>query len=86
VFFSNQVRLTRPAFHKLNREIPMNNGNLQLPLARTSSDGPATADELSRTKRELLQAEVRLAKARASAAAAEVDIKVIGTRLRALAK
>ena len=64
----------------------MNNGNVQLSRARTSTDGPATPDELSRAKRELLQAEVRLAKARASAAAAEVDIRVIGTRLKALAK
>jgi hypothetical protein len=64
----------------------MNNGNLQLSPARTPTDDPVTADELSRAKRELLQAEVRLAKARASAAAAEVDIKVIGTRLKALAK
>ena len=64
----------------------MNNGNLQLSPARTSTDGSAAADELSRVKRELLQAEVRLAKARASAAAAEVDIKVIVTRLKALAK
>ena len=64
----------------------MDNGNLQLPLARPSADGASAPDELSRTKRELLQAEVRLAKARASAAAAEVDIKVIGARLKALAK
>lgn len=64
----------------------MNNDNLQLSLARASTDGPVTVDELSRAKRELLQAEVRLAKARASTAAAEVDVKVIGTRLRALAK
>ena len=64
----------------------MNNGNLQLSLARTSTDGAVAPDELSGAKRELLQAEVRLAKARASAAAAEVDIKVYGARLKALAK
>ena len=64
----------------------MNNSNLQLSLARTSTDGAVAPDELSRAKRELLQAEVRLAKARASAAAAEVDIKVLGARLKALAK
>ena len=43
-------------------------------------------EELSRLKRELLQAEVRLAKARATVVAAEVDVKVLGSRLRALAK
>ncbi len=43
-------------------------------------------DELFRLKRDLLQAEVRLAKARAAAAGAEVDIKVLNTRLRAYAK
>jgi hypothetical protein len=34
----------------------------------------------------LLQAEVRLAKARATVVGAEVDIKVVGARLRALTK
>lgn len=62
----------------------MNNDDPQLPLARTTP--LAAADELFRAKRELLKAEVRLAKARASAAAAEVDVKVLGGRLRALAK
>jgi hypothetical protein len=84
--FSASKRSKMGCNAKLNRETPMNNGNLQLSPARTSTDGSVTADELSRAKRELLQAEVRLAKARASAAAAEVDIKVIGTRLKALAR
>lgn len=43
-------------------------------------------DELTRLKHELLQAEVRLAKARATAAGAEIDIKVLNTRLKAFAK
>lgn len=43
-------------------------------------------EELSRLKRELMQAEVRLAKARATAAGAEVDIKVLNARLKALTK
>ena len=47
---------------------------------------PVTGEELSRLKRELLQTEVRLAKARATVVAAEVDVKVLGNRLRALAK
>ncbi len=43
-------------------------------------------EELSRLKRELMQAEVRLAKARATTAGAEVDIKVPNARLKALTK
>lgn len=43
-------------------------------------------DALGRLKRDLLNAEVRLAKARAAAAGAEVDIKVLGAQLRALVK
>jgi hypothetical protein len=43
-------------------------------------------DELSKAKRELLQAEVRLAKARATVVAAEIDIKVATARLKSLAK
>lgn len=71
---------------------PMNNGNLETsPSTRSgaSTQGLAAAvddAELSRLKRELLQAEVRLAKARATVVGAEVDIKVVGARLRALTK
>ena len=70
----------------------MNNGNLNLPLTdrvATSEQAPRSLvneDELSRLKVELLQAEVRLAKARATMAGAEVDIKVLTIRLKALAK
>lgn len=68
----------------------MNNGTLETStLARTrAADGIATnsVDELTRAKRELMQAEVRLAKARGAAAVAEVDIKVLSARLKALAK
>ena len=69
----------------------MNNGNLNLPLTdrlATSAQAPrlVNEDELSRQKVELLQAEVRLAKARATMAGAEVDIKVLTIRLKALAK
>jgi hypothetical protein len=42
--------------------------------------------ELTQLKHELLQAEVRLAKARAGAAGAEADVKVLGARLRAFTK
>jgi len=43
-------------------------------------------DELSQLKRQLLQAEVRLAKARATVSGSEADVKVLNARLRALTK
>ena len=43
-------------------------------------------DELTRVKRELLQAEVRHAKARAAVSGAEADVKVLNARLKALTK
>jgi hypothetical protein len=46
----------------------------------------ASSDELTRLKRELLQAEVRLAKARATMVTAEIDIKVLSTRLKELTR
>ncbi len=61
----------------------MNNGDSELPHTNrmaTSARAPRSLvneDELSRLKRELLEAEVRLAKARATMAGAEVDIKVL---------
>lgn len=69
----------------------MNNGTIETsqtasPARFAPATRPTTSDELSQVKRELLQAEVRLAKARATAAGAEVDIKVLGARLRSLAK
>jgi hypothetical protein len=74
-----------------NNKTNMNNGTLETSslASHTRPTQPldfARDDELSRAKRELLQAEVRLAKARAAAAAAEVDIKVFGARLKSLAK
>ena len=70
----------------------MNNGNTELSTGDQSARLPRSTrsasnlDELDRLKRDLLQAEVRLAKARATAAGAEIDIKVLGARLRAFAK
>ncbi|WP_044891969.1 hypothetical protein [Opitutus terrae] len=70
----------------------MNNGNSepsQLDLSARSTRSVRSAvspDELTRLKHELLQAEVRLAKARATAAGAEIDIKVLNARLKAFAK
>lgn len=70
----------------------MNNGNSEtLPLDQTprTPRGARSAngdDELTKLKRELLQAEVRLARARATVVGAEIDIKVLNTRLKAFAK
>ena len=70
----------------------MNNGNSDTSqtdlLSRTSRSRAATSipDELSRQVHELMQAEVRLAKARATAAGAEIDIKVLTARLKTHAK
>jgi hypothetical protein len=70
----------------------MNNGNLETspsPRPGTNAQGHvACVDdaELSRLKRELLQAEVRLAKARATLVGTEADIKVVSARLRALTR
>lgn len=66
----------------------MNNGTTEtIPGGtRAAMRAAGNDDELTQTKRELMQAEVRLAKARATAVAAEVDIKSLTARLRALAK
>lgn len=70
----------------------MNNGNsetsqLELSARPTrASRSTLNLDDLTRLKHELLQAEVRLAKARATAAGAEIDIKVLAGRLKAFTK
>lgn len=63
----------------------MNNGTTEIPTNRLPRVNDPS-DELTKLKKELLQAEVRLAKARATIAGAEVDVKVLNTRLKALAK
>lgn len=70
----------------------MNNGTAeasqtdQSSRSKSSARPAGSADELTRLKRELLQAEVRLAKARATTVGAEIDIKVLNGRLREFAK
>ena len=70
----------------------MNNGNIETSQAEHSArlgqefHSAVNLDELTRLKHELLRAEVRLAKARAAAAGAEVDVKVLSARLKALSK
>jgi hypothetical protein len=70
----------------------MNNGTHDTAIADRPTNAARTPrdvindGELSQLKRELMQAEVRLAKARATVAGAEVDIKVLSARLKALIK
>ena len=64
----------------------MNNGTQELTTAARGARTPTTADELDTLKRELMKAEVRLAKARATVVSAEIDIKVLNSRLKALMK
>jgi hypothetical protein len=63
----------------------MNNGTSDAPATRNARISTAT-DEVDRLTRELMKAEVRLAKARATVVSAEIEIKVIRTRLRSAAK
>jgi len=64
----------------------MNNGTPETPSTVRTPRTLATADELDTLKRELMKAEVRLAKARATVVSAEIDIKVLSTRLKAHAR
>lgn len=74
-----------------HRHIIMNNGTQETSQADRPS-APARAsktatniEELSQLKQDLLRAEVRLGKARATVVGAELDIKVLNAKLRALA-
>lgn len=64
----------------------MNNGTQELTAAARSARTTTTTDELDTLKRELMKAEVRLAKARATVVSAEIDIKVLNSRLKGLMK
>jgi hypothetical protein len=71
--------------------IIMNNGTQETSQADRPG-GPTRAfktatniEELSQLKRDLLRAEVRLGKARATVVGAELDIKVLNAKLKALA-
>lgn len=65
---------------------PMNNTNTIGPASAPTALASTVADDLATLKQELLKAEVRLAKARATVTTAEIEIKVLNTRLRAIAK
>jgi hypothetical protein len=64
----------------------MNNGTSETPATARNPRITTTTDELDALKRELMKAEVRLAKARATVVSTEIDIKVINTRLRSFTK
>ena len=63
----------------------MNNGTAEA-LTPRIPHVPDSPDELTKLKKDLLAAEVRLAKARATVTGAEVDIRVLNARLRAVAR
>jgi hypothetical protein len=64
----------------------MNNGTQELTATARNPRTTTTTDELDTLKRELMKAEVRLARARATVVSAEIDIKVLSTRLKAHAR
>lgn len=64
----------------------MNNGTQELTTVARGARTTTSSDELDVLKRELMKAEVRLAKARATVVSAEIDIKVLSVRLKAAAR
>jgi hypothetical protein len=64
----------------------MNNGTSEAPASSRNPRITTTTDELDTLKHELLKAEVRLAKARATVVSADIDIKVLNSRLKVLMK
>lgn len=63
----------------------MNNGNAETP-ALPRQVRAVNTDELHALTQQLMKAEVRLAKARATVATAEIDIKALNARMRTLAR
>ena len=64
----------------------MNTGTSEIPAATRNPCIPGNVEDIETLKRELMKAEVRLAKARATVVSAEIDIKVLNTRLKTLMK
>jgi hypothetical protein len=66
----------------------MNNGTTEpnLGAGRATPRVAPNDDALAQTKKELMQAEVRLARARTTVVTAEIDVKTLTAKLRALAK
>jgi hypothetical protein len=69
---------------------PMSSSAELSPIGSTSGSRiprpDSVQDELTQLKRQLLQAEVRLAKGRATVSGSEADVKLLNSRLRALTK
>jgi hypothetical protein len=61
----------------------MNNGTQDATTTARQTRTTSPADDLDTLKRELMKAEVRLAKARATVVSAEIDIKMLSVKLRA---
>lgn len=66
--------------------VPMNNGNAETATPPRNARAATNTDELHALTNDLMKAEVRLAKARATVATAEIDIKVLNSRLKTLMK
>jgi len=64
----------------------MNNGTQEIAAAAHIGRNTTSAQQLETLKRELMKAEVRLAKARATVTGAEIDIKVLNARLKTFTK
>ena len=64
----------------------MNNGTQDAAPRAGRNGGAGEGDALAQTKRELMQAELKLARARATMTTAEIDVRVLTARLRTLAK
>lgn len=63
----------------------MNTESNETASNRTPRAGDSS-EEITTLKKELLQAELRLAKARATVTSTEVDIRVLNSRLRAVTR
>lgn len=55
-------------------------------IASSARQTDATRNELEQLQHQLLQAEVRLAKARATVSGSEAEVKILNMQLRALVK
>lgn len=64
----------------------MNNGNPDAPVASRRAPAAVNTDELHALTQQLMKAEVRLAKARATVATAEIDIKALNARIKEVAR
>lgn len=64
----------------------MNNGTQEPTAGARDARSTTASNELDTLKHELMKAEVRLAKARATVVGTEIDIKVLNTRLKALTR